>query len=150
MDVWLRARSGMLPQHIVTGVLARIERLSPGDELCHGDLHPGNVIMTAEGPRLIDWTAPVRGPAALDLGFSHNILTELAPTLVDDPERPRALNAALQSEYARLAGTSPAALAAEIESYLPIVRALFLLGGAFPALRERLIQRVEEGLRSGD
>lgn len=136
----------MLPQHIATGVLALIERLSPGDELCHGDLHPGNVIMTAEGPRLIDWTGTVRAPAAYDLGVSHIVLTEMAPEVVDDPERPRAVDAAAQSEYAQLAGTPPAALTAAIESYLPIVRVLVLLGGAMPALRERLMQRVEAAL----
>jgi hypothetical protein len=150
VDAWLRSSRGMLPKHIVTGVLALIERLQPGDELCHGDLHPGNVIMTAEGPRLIDWTGPVRAPAAYDLGVSHICLTELAPEVADDPERPRAVNAALQSAYARLAGISPAALTAAIEPYLPIVRDLVVLGGAVPALRERLIQRVEAALRSAD
>ena len=150
MDAMMRGSSGVLPQHIATGILALIERLSPGDELCHGDLHPDNVIMTAEGPRLVDWTGTIRGPAALDLGFSHIILTEIAPERVDDPERPRALYAALQSEYARLAGLSPAALTAAVESYLPIVRVLFVLGRAFPALRERFIQCVEAALRSDD
>ena len=67
MDAWVRSASGTLPKHIATGVLALIERLPPGDELCHGDLHPGNVIMTAEGPRLVDWSGPVRAPAAFDL-----------------------------------------------------------------------------------
>jgi hypothetical protein len=62
MDIWLRSARGMLPDHIATGVVALIERLQPGDGLCHGDLHPGNVIMTAEGPRLIDWTARCAGP----------------------------------------------------------------------------------------
>jgi hypothetical protein len=108
------------------------------------------VIMTAEGPRLVDWTSPVRAPAAYDLGFSHILLTEFAPEVADDPERPRAVYAALQSEYARLAGLSPAALAAAIESYLPIVRVLFLIGGAFPAHRERLLERIEAGLRPED
>ena len=148
VGAWLQSSSGRLPQHIATGILALIERLQPGDVLCHGDLHPGNVIMTAEGPRLVDWTSPVRAPAAYDLGFSHLILTEFAPETADDPERPRAVNAALQSEYARAAGLSPAALTAAIESYLPIVRVLVLLGGAMPALRERLLQRVEAALRA--
>ena len=67
MDAWLRSAGGTLPAPIATGILALIERLQPGDELCHGDLHPGNVIMTAEGPRLVDWTGTVRAPAAYDL-----------------------------------------------------------------------------------
>ncbi len=151
VSAWLQSSSGRLPQHIASGILALIERLSPGgDELSHGDLHPGNVIMTAEGPRLVDWTSAVRGPAAYDLGFSQINLTEFAPDVADDPERPRAVYAALQSEYARLAGISPAALTAAIESYLPIVRVLFLIGGAFPAHRERLLQRIEAALKFRD
>jgi Ser/Thr protein kinase RdoA (MazF antagonist) len=149
MDHSLRGFGDRLPQHIAAGILPLIDRLSPGDGLCHCDLHPGNVIMTADGPRLIDWFGMVRAPAALDLGVSHILLSELIPELVDDPERPRAYNAVLQSEYARLAGMSKAALTAAMEPYLPIVRVFALLAGwCGPAQRERLIQRVEATLRS--
>jgi phosphotransferase family enzyme len=147
-DGTLRLSGDMLPKHIATGILTLIERLPPGDGLCHCDLHPGNVIMTADGPRLIDWTGAVRAPAALDLGVSHFLLSEVAPERVDDPERPRAANAALQSEYARLSGMTPAMLTAAREPYLPIVYAFALLGGAWPDKREKLIQRIEAALRS--
>jgi Ser/Thr protein kinase RdoA (MazF antagonist) len=132
MDGTLRLSGGILPEHIATGILRLTECLPPGDGLCHADLHPGNVIMTADGPRLIDWTGTVRAPAALDLGICHILLSELTPETVDDPERPRAYNAVMQSEYARLAGMSVAALAAAMEPYLPIVRVFALLGGRFP------------------
>jgi len=148
MDASLRLSGGRLPEPIATGILSLIERLSLGNELCHGDLHPSNVIMTAEGPRLIDWTGTVRAPAALDLACCHILLSEIIVDVVDDPERPRAVNAAAQSEYARLAGMSPATLTAAIEPYLSIVRVLVLLGDAAPAQRERLIQRIEANLRS--
>lgn len=59
-------------------------------------------------------------------------------------------SAALQSEYARLAGLSQAALTAAIDSYLPIVRVLVVLGEAMPAMRERLLQRAEAALRPED
>ena len=144
----LRLHGGMLPKHFATDIPALIERLSPEDGWCHGDLHPGNVIMTREGPRLVDWTGTVRAPAAFDLGFSHVGLSEHAAEVVDDPRRPRAVNAALQSEYARLAGISTAALTAAMEPYLPIVYLLYLLGGVWPAARERLIQRIEAALRN--
>ena len=128
-----------------------IERLPPGDGLCHADLLPYNVIMTAGGPRLIDWTTTVRAPAALDLAVCRIFHSELIPELVDDPARPRAYGAAMQSEYARLARMSPAALTAAMEPYLPIVRVFALLAGwCGPAQRERLIQRVEATLRSRD
>ena len=150
MDSLLRLSGAAVPKHIATGILALIERLRPGDGLCHADLHPGNVIMTADGPRLVDWTGAVRAPAALDLACCHILLSEIAPEVVDNPQRPLAVNAAAQSEYARLAGMSQAALTAAVEPYLPIVRVLVLLGGAVPALRERLIQRIEAALRSED
>jgi hypothetical protein len=85
-------------------------------------------------------------------GRCHVTLSELvyAPEGTD-PERPRALNAAVQSEYARLAGMSPAALTAAIEPYLPILRAFALAERATnPARRERLIQRIEATLCSED
>jgi len=151
MDGQLRFSGGMLPEHIATGILTLIERLAPGDGLCHGDLHPGNVIMTTDGPRLIDWAGATRAPAGLDLACCHVLLCELAPESVEDPERPRAVNAAVQSEYARLAGVSPATLTAAMEPYLPIIHVRVLLGPAgSPALRERLIRHVEATLRSAN
>src|SRR5215475_6009818 len=75
MDDSLQFTGNMVPKYIATGILALIERLQPGDGLCHTDLHPGNVIMTADGPRIIDWTGAVRAPAALDLAFCHVLLS---------------------------------------------------------------------------
>jgi hypothetical protein len=144
-----RLFDGMIPTHIAAGVLTLIERLRPGDGLCHFDLHPGNVIMTRDGPRIIDWTGAVRAPAALDLGRFQVLLIELRSEGTD-PERPRALNAAVQSEYARLAGMSPAALTAAMDLYLPIARTSLLLGPMPTPLREWLIQRIEAALRSED
>lgn len=100
----LRNSGGALPDYIATGILILIGRLAARDGLCHGDLHPGNVITTPDGPRIVDWQGAIRAPPGLDLACSHVLLAEFAPTLADDPERPRAVDAALQSEYARLAG----------------------------------------------
>jgi Ser/Thr protein kinase RdoA (MazF antagonist) len=36
--------------------------------LCHGDVHPGNVLQTGDGPMLIDWDLLCIGPAAWDHG----------------------------------------------------------------------------------
>ena len=106
--------------------------------------------MTVDGPRIIDWITAVRAPAVFDLAYCHIALTEIAPDVADNPQRPRAVNAAAQSEYARLAGMSQAALTAAVEPYLPIIRVILLLAGAMPALREQLIQRTEAALRSED
>ncbi len=154
-----RLSGGALPGHIVSGILALIERLTQGegqgdgqgDVLCHGDLHPGNVVMTTDGPRLIDWGGATCAPAGFDLACCHVLHCELTPETVADPERPRAYNAVMRSEYTRLAGMSPEALTAAIEPYLPIVRVRVLLGPAgSSALREQLLQLVEAALRSRD
>jgi hypothetical protein len=139
---------GAVPRHIAAGILALIERLRPGDGLCHGDLHPDNVMMTAHGPRIIDWGVAVRAPAALDLARCHVTLSEVAVQVADNPQRPRAVNAAARSEYARLAGMSEAALTAAMEPYLPIARVQALLGRPAPALRDMLVQLLEASLRS--
>ena len=150
---WIAAasrRSGdLLPQDIATGVLTLIDRLPPENGLCHADLHPGNVIMTADGPRLVDWTCALRAHPVFDIGRCHVTLSELVPEDAD-PEPPRAIDAAVQSEYARLAGMSPSALTATMKPYLPILRAFVLLQRrpASPSQRERLIQRIAAALLS--
>lgn len=140
IEAGLRYGGEALPKQIASGILPLIDAMSPGDGLCHADLHSGNVIMTAQGPRLVDWTGAVRAPAAYDLAVSHLLFSELAPAIVDDPERPRAAGEAMQAEYARLAGISPAALTAAVEQYLPIACVSALVAEAWPAQRERLIE----------
>ena len=151
MESSLRLPDARIPEHIANGVLALIHRLPPDDGLCHCDLHPGNVMMTPKGPRLVDWTGIRRGGAPLDLACCHFLFTEIVPEGHGDPQRQRALDVAVQSEYARLAGMSLAALTATMEAHLPIIRLFFLLGGiARPATRERLLQRLEADLRAAE
>lgn len=42
--------------------------------LVHRDLHPQNVILTADGPRIIDWEGAARGPAAADVATTWVIM----------------------------------------------------------------------------
>ncbi len=60
------------------GIVATIERYrgwSDGVErvVCHGDVHPGNVVTTAEGPFLLDWDLLCQAPA----GWDHAMLLTL-------------------------------------------------------------------------
>lgn len=50
---------------------------NPTDTIAHYDLHPANVIMTADGPVLIDWAAARPGPADLDVAMTAMILAEV-------------------------------------------------------------------------
>ena len=42
--------------------------------LLHRDLHPQNVILTPDGPRIIDWEGAARGPALADVGMTWVII----------------------------------------------------------------------------
>ncbi|MFO1025062.1 MAG: aminoglycoside phosphotransferase family protein [Acetobacteraceae bacterium] len=148
MDHALPGAGSRIPQHIAAGILPLIDRLPPGDGLCHGDLHAGNVVMTAIGPRLVDWSGAMRAPAAFDFAVSHFLMTEIVPERADDPDAPRATNAAMQSEYTRLTGMSEAALKAALGRFLPVVYVLCLLGDMWPGRRDLLVQRIEAALRS--
>jgi hypothetical protein len=139
----------LMPRHIAFGILALVERLPTGDGLCHLDLHTNNVIMTTEGPRIIDWAIPVRAPAAVDLARCHVTHFDLVYEAEDlDPKGPHTLNAAVQSEYARLAGLSLDSLTVAIEPWLPVMRAFVLADPAIaPGRREGLLRSVEAALR---
>lgn len=47
--------------------LVRIDQLVEGDALSHGDLHPGNIIVTDRGLALIDWSKAARAAPAADV-----------------------------------------------------------------------------------
>lgn len=46
-----------------------------GDALVHGDLHPGNVVVTSAGPMVIDWENARTGPADTDAAIVWLLLT---------------------------------------------------------------------------
>lgn len=149
INVASRQSRDTFPEDIAGGVLALLDRLPDADGLCHADLHPGNVIMTAEGPRIIDWGCVIRAPAIVDIGRAHVSLSELVAEDTD-PVLPRSINAAIKSEYARLSGVSLEDLVATMEPYLPVLRALVLLQQrpATPQQRETLIGRIAAALLS--
>jgi aminoglycoside phosphotransferase (APT) family kinase protein len=53
-------------------------RGSPDDRVLHLDLHPANVVLTARGPVLIDWTNATDGPPDLDVALTAVILAQAA------------------------------------------------------------------------
>lgn len=50
----------------------------PGTRVLHLDLHPENVLLTADGPRVIDWGTAEDGDPGLDWGLSAIILAQVA------------------------------------------------------------------------
>ncbi|MER5646774.1 phosphotransferase [Streptosporangium sp. NPDC002524] len=54
----------------------------PGNRLLHLDLHPGNVLVTGDGPRVVDWANAARGAPGADAACTWLIL---ATATVTDP-----------------------------------------------------------------
>jgi aminoglycoside phosphotransferase (APT) family kinase protein len=83
---------------------------TPDGMLVHGDLHPGNVLLAARGPVVIDWSNAGRGPAGADVADAWLLLAAARP-----PAGPllRLLVAALRrrflAEFLRHAGREEAA-----------------------------------------
>jgi thiamine kinase len=121
----LRARleSALVPSELRDRALARLDGLPRGDRLCHGDFHPGNVLV-APGDRAlaIDWTGAARGDPAADVARSFVIIRHGAVT----PDATRTLAAlarvgrrVLWRGYAGAYGVDRGAL----ERWLPVVAA---------------------------
>lgn len=56
-----------LPEEARARVLAALEGLPAGTALCHGDIHPGNVLCSRGTLRIIDWQKASAGNPAADV-----------------------------------------------------------------------------------
>lgn len=71
----------------LAGLLERLHALParlaarPGDRILHLDLHPDNVLLTPDGPMVIDWTNSQEGLPGLDWAMSALILAQAATVL---------------------------------------------------------------------
>ncbi|MCB0970546.1 MAG: phosphotransferase [Acidimicrobiales bacterium] len=73
----LRARldgSDLVPPPAARRALDLLADLPEGTALCHGDLHPGNLLVTPEGPMLIDWSNATRGDPLADVARTQVML----------------------------------------------------------------------------
>ena len=78
----LRRHAALLAQlhHRLHAIAApeSLDGLGAGDRLLHLDLHPDNVILSAAGPVVIDWTNARRGDASTDVALTWVILATSA------------------------------------------------------------------------
>ncbi len=51
-----------------------VQQLPSGNRLCHGDFHPDNIILSADGPVTIDWTTASQGNPLADVARTSLIL----------------------------------------------------------------------------
>jgi uncharacterized protein (TIGR02172 family) len=70
---WLRKdieQNDLIPHDMKTKVIAVLDGLPDGSQMCHGDFHPGNIVMTSRGAVIIDWLTATRGHPLSDVARS--------------------------------------------------------------------------------
>ena len=158
----IRGRSGVgLPDLVasLSEAIDRADRLSPaqrdrlqtllaqlpvGDRICHGDLHPANILMARTGPVVIDWDNAESGNPLAD--FARTVL------LLRFAALPPSWNFVAHSvagatrdlyahRYRRRYGTLAAHDRAEYEHWKTILLA-WRISEDIPAERERLLAEI--------
>ncbi|MEM7313854.1 MAG: phosphotransferase, partial [Planctomycetota bacterium] len=101
------ATSQLIPElatrisRIMVQLRTALFRSTPRFTFTHGDFHPGQVLLTSDGVRLLDWDHAINAPAATDLG---RCISHLAvDSLVDGSRDWEAKAEVLRSGYQEVA-----------------------------------------------
>jgi Ser/Thr protein kinase RdoA (MazF antagonist) len=68
-----------LPDDLRDAALRALATMPDGNQLCHGDFHPDNIMMTTRGPIVIDWMTATRGNPLADVARTLLLLTSGEP-----------------------------------------------------------------------
>lgn len=72
---WTIEHSAHVPPAVRQKALAALASLPEGTTVCHADFHPENVMVTAQGPVVIDWMTVRAGSPWADVARTSMILT---------------------------------------------------------------------------
>jgi Ser/Thr protein kinase RdoA (MazF antagonist) len=131
------------------GVLKLLDSLSIGNQLCHGDFHPGNIILTHRGPVIIDWMTASKGIGCGDVARTAIIL-EAAKAPKGTPMRwllewvRKVFLATYLKTYFQLRPVEENAFIA----WRTIMAANFLVDVSLPDERSALMEIIKKGIHS--
>jgi len=135
-----------LPDYLKEAALQALEKLPDGDSVCHGDFHPGNILMTTRGPVVIDWTDASCGNPLSDVARTQVLLSSAQLPLnsllglLVKLGRNRMINA-----YAHEYFQSSHLDRSQLKAWIPVVAAA-RLNEQIPEENERLLTIVRQGL----
>jgi uncharacterized protein (TIGR02172 family) len=113
-----RASPSPLPNELKEKVLRMLQGLPDGDVVCHGDLHPSNVLMSSRGPIAIDWENASRGSPASDVARTALLLETAHFYLPGIPGYPSVMDAVARfrqlylQAYCSITGADPGLISA--------------------------------------
>ena len=138
-----------LPVPMKEALLELLEQLSDGNALCHGDFHPGNIIISAQGPVIIDWFTANRGNPLADVARTSLILRVGVPPGVGAVLRRLMLLGAslLNSIYLKRYAQVGLFSTEEMKKWLPLL-ASARLAQTIPEEKKTLLEIIEAGLAS--
>jgi uncharacterized protein (TIGR02172 family) len=122
-----------------------MDSLPDGNKVCHGDYHPGNVIITKDGPVVIDWMTARLGSPWADVARTvmiFRVAVQAAGKQVS-PFIRAAIGSCCQIYLKRYRMLLPDTRN-EFNRWLPVIAAA-RLNEDIPREREALIQMIKEG-----
>jgi len=132
----------VLPPDLREAGLRSLSQMPDGSQLCHGDFHPGNILIAARGPIIIDWIDATLGNPLADVARTWVILSEpgLSIPWVAKVLRSRLLKSYLKRYFQLHPGDQ-----GQFTAWLPIVAAARLNENILET-QEWLLAQVKAGL----
>lgn len=115
-----------------TSLLKRLSVMPFENRLCHGDFHVHNLILSQNGPVIIDWVTACTGSPLADACRSYLLYTNVSSELADASLR----------LYCEKSGCDPA----DILVWLPIIAGARLAENVSTENEERLLKFARQGL----
>ena len=134
-----------LPEKLRAKALAALEAMPDGDRLCHGDFHPGNILLTPQGEIIIDWTDATQGNPLADLARTTILICGAMETGQVGNSLEKAFVKAIHDEYVRHYFKLRPGGEQEYKRWLPVVAAA-RLSENIPEYEIWLVAQAEMGL----
>jgi uncharacterized protein (TIGR02172 family) len=135
-----------IPDGLKGKVVATLDHLPDGNQMCHGDFHPGNIVMTSRGPVIIDWLTATRGHPLSDVARSFVLMSVGQPP----PGTPglwliELIRKSLLNTYSKTYFKLSEHARDQLPAWIAVNAAAFLLHSV-PEERQFLISMIQEGV----